>query len=248
MLVVSELKEDSMKPSAVTQVLPLCIAAITGVEAQAGVVQIGVLTNTLVVTQYTSNSGGGVQTTPGTIWASGGFAPWSVVFATPYASMTATFSAWSSQSLDVSVVHYVAPATQSTFRVEGDISFQVDRDSLHSVGGNYTLYVVNPANGAQIYPGTLLRRGVPYILRFGQVTSGVGFSTSAAGTLRIENAPPVCAGDVTQNGAVDGTDLAAVLGSWGTAGLGEYVTDIDADGIVGGEDLAVVLSAWGACP
>jgi hypothetical protein len=57
----------------------------------------------------------------------------------------------------------------------------------------------------------------------------------------------VCGGDVTGNGVVDGTDLAAVLGAWGTDGSGQFATDIDGDGIVSGADLAQVLSAWGPC-
>jgi Protein of unknown function (DUF642) len=57
-----------------------------------------------------------------------------------------------------------------------------------------------------------------------------------------------CPGDVTGNRFVDGVDLAAVLGAWGTAGAGQFDTDIDDDGVVGGSDLAMVLGAWGSCP
>ena len=57
-----------------------------------------------------------------------------------------------------------------------------------------------------------------------------------------------CSGDVSGNGVVDGVDLAAVLGTWGSNGKGEFLTDIDGDGTVGGTDLAVVLNSWGACP
>lgn len=57
-----------------------------------------------------------------------------------------------------------------------------------------------------------------------------------------------CAGDVTGNGTVDGVDLAAVLGAWGTDGNGQFPCDIDRNGIVNGADLAQVLSGWGACP
>ena len=57
-----------------------------------------------------------------------------------------------------------------------------------------------------------------------------------------------CLGDVSGNGTVDGIDLAAVLGSWGSAGGGEFNADIDRSGLVNGADLAVVLSGWGPCP
>ena len=57
-----------------------------------------------------------------------------------------------------------------------------------------------------------------------------------------------CPGDVVATGGIDGTDLAAVLGAWGTNGQGALVTDLDGDGIVNGADLAVILSGWGPCP
>ena len=57
-----------------------------------------------------------------------------------------------------------------------------------------------------------------------------------------------CAGDITGNGVVDGIDLAAVLGAWGSAGKGEFAADVTGDGQVDGADLAVVLSGWGPCP
>lgn len=52
-----------------------------------------------------------------------------------------------------------------------------------------------------------------------------------------------CPADVTGDDVVDGADLAALLGSWGTAG-----NDINGDGIVDGADLAQMLTAWGNCP
>jgi hypothetical protein len=57
-----------------------------------------------------------------------------------------------------------------------------------------------------------------------------------------------CAGDVTGNGVVDGVDLAAMLGAWGTDGQGEFDTDVNDDGIVDGADLALLLGSWGSCP
>jgi len=56
-----------------------------------------------------------------------------------------------------------------------------------------------------------------------------------------------CPGDVVATGGIDGTDLAAVLGAWGTNGQGALVTDLNGDGIVNGADLAVILSGWGPC-
>ena len=56
-----------------------------------------------------------------------------------------------------------------------------------------------------------------------------------------------CLADITGNGSVDGVDLAAVLGSWGTGGS-KTGADLDGDGLVAGADLAIVLSSWGPCP
>ena len=54
-----------------------------------------------------------------------------------------------------------------------------------------------------------------------------------------------CVGDFDRSGAVDGADLARLLGAWGAcAGCAE---DVTGDGQVLGDDLAVVLSSWGAC-
>jgi formylglycine-generating enzyme required for sulfatase activity len=57
-----------------------------------------------------------------------------------------------------------------------------------------------------------------------------------------------CSADVNIDGVVDGVDLAAVLGAWGTDGQGFYDTDIDDNGVVSGSDLAYILGGWGTCP
>jgi hypothetical protein len=51
-------------------------------------------------------------------------------------------------------------------------------------------------------------------------------------------------GDVNADGSVDASDLAVVLGAWGTA---DATADLDGNGAVGGSDLAIVLGAWGPC-
>jgi len=82
-----------------------------------------------------------------------------------------------------------------------------------------------------------------YYLRIGS-KSVVGGSGSINFTC-TPSAPP-CPSDIDGNGAVDGGDLAALLGSWGTcAGC---AADIDGNGSVDGGDLAALLGAWGACP
>jgi hypothetical protein len=52
-----------------------------------------------------------------------------------------------------------------------------------------------------------------------------------------------CPTDIDGDGSTGGSDLAILLGSWGSA-----KRDLDGDGTTGGSDLALILSNWGACP
>ncbi|TVQ32757.1 MAG: hypothetical protein EA376_05185 [Phycisphaeraceae bacterium] len=54
-----------------------------------------------------------------------------------------------------------------------------------------------------------------------------------------------CPGDFDGDGAVGASDLATVLGEWGSP---HPVADIDGDGLVGAGDLAEILGRWGPCP
>jgi hypothetical protein len=56
-----------------------------------------------------------------------------------------------------------------------------------------------------------------------------------------------CPGDLDGDGRVSGVDLGALLGSWGSAGLGAGRADIDGDGTVAGSDLGILVGGWGAC-
>lgn len=53
-----------------------------------------------------------------------------------------------------------------------------------------------------------------------------------------------CRVDLDGDNAVDGADLAILLGAWGTA---DARADLDRDGTVAGADLALLLGAWGPC-
>ncbi len=55
--------------------------------------------------------------------------------------------------------------------------------------------------------------------------------------------PPVCVGDLNDDGAVDGADLGILLGFWGLPG-----GDLDGDQSTDGADLGLLLASWGACP
>jgi hypothetical protein len=60
--------------------------------------------------------------------------------------------------------------------------------------------------------------------------------------------PAPCPGDITGGGQINGVDLAAILGAWGTDGQGKLDCDINDDGTVDAQDLAIVLGGWGNCP
>lgn len=53
-----------------------------------------------------------------------------------------------------------------------------------------------------------------------------------------------CIADFTGDGAVNGSDLGALLGAWGSSNE-EF--DLDGSGLVDGGDLAVLLGSWGSC-
>jgi formylglycine-generating enzyme required for sulfatase activity len=56
-----------------------------------------------------------------------------------------------------------------------------------------------------------------------------------------------CIGNLNNDGAIDGIDLGALLGSWGPC-VSACPADLNADGNVDGVDLGVLLSGWGTCP
>jgi hypothetical protein len=53
-----------------------------------------------------------------------------------------------------------------------------------------------------------------------------------------------CRADIDGDGAVAGSDLAALLAEWGAT---DGLMDLNADGVTDGADLAALLAAWGAC-
>jgi hypothetical protein len=54
-----------------------------------------------------------------------------------------------------------------------------------------------------------------------------------------------CPADINGDGVVDASDLAIVLGAWGSTS--DLTTDLDYSGVTDASDLAVLLGAWGVC-
>jgi len=59
------------------------------------------------------------------------------------------------------------------------------------------------------------------------------------------SSPGCCPADLDCNGIIDASDLASVLGAWGSC-IG-CPADLDASGVVDASDLAIILSGWGPC-
>lgn len=64
---------------------------------------------------------------------------------------------------------------------------------------------------------------------------------------RVFAPAPACPSDLNGDRIVDGADLGALLGAWGTCS-GSCPADLNGDGQVDGADLGVLLGAWGNCP
>jgi hypothetical protein len=55
-----------------------------------------------------------------------------------------------------------------------------------------------------------------------------------------------CQPDFDNDGVVQGADLGALLGAWGSTTV-QVQFDLDRDGSVGGSDLGILLGMWGVC-
>lgn len=67
-------------------------------------------------------------------------------------------------------------------------------------------------------------------------------SKYAIARIRVGATSNPCPADVNGSGTVDASDLASLLGGWGSAS-----PDLNGDGIVNASDLATLLAAWGPC-
>jgi len=85
-------------------------------------------------------------------------------------------------------------------------------------------------------------------LYFGADGHGFDFITATSETgsamtwLTVTKGGPCIVGDINGDCAVDGNDLAIVLGQWGPCP--GCIADLTGDGIVDGNDLVIVLGHW----
>lgn len=96
--------------------------------------------------------------------------------------------------------------------------------------------------------GVFVPSHVKYCPSTGTWTMGTFDPTTSDDTPGVANDDCVytnpCPADLDHDGMVSASDLAILLGGWGTTGA----TDLDGSGITNAADLAVLLGAWGACP
>ena len=112
-----------------------------------------------------------------------------------------------------------------------DLSWHsIDSGGGRSTGGAYELTVTIGQHDAS---GEML--GGAYTLRGGFMT--------------LPAAIP-CLADSDNSGAVNVTDLLALLGAWGVCSVppAGCPSDINTDGLVNVTDLLALLGAWGLCP
>ena len=107
-------------------------------------------------------------------------------------------------------------------------AYAISTESLLGVLGTSLVYSINLETGAATLIGDV---GLPL----------VNLLSVEAMTIVPE---PACEGDLDLNGSVDASDLAILLGAWGTDA---DRPDIDNDGDTGASDLAILLGAWGRC-
>lgn len=133
----------------------------------------------------------------------------------------------------------IATGATATFNTWNDYTYR-----WNVATGEGTLIL----NGATVASHTTTLSGAVYASNLFSTTDAAPGAANAFGffddlSLAAVSAAAPCAGDLNGDGQRDASDLAVLLGAWGTAG-----GDVNGDGTTNGSDLAVLLGGWGACP
>lgn len=127
--------------------------------------------------------------------------------------------------LPLTLTTVVALAVASSGGPAYDLSWHtIDGGGGTSVGATFTL------------EGTIGQPDADLVLTGATFSLAGGFWSFSGG------AALPCEGDLDGNGSVGASDLAVLLGGWGTP-----AGDITGDGTTDAADLAVLLGAWGPC-
>lgn len=73
---------------------------------------------------------------------------------------------------------------------------------------------------------------------------GLGLNPIQSVEVVVRIFQPCAAGDINNDGFVDGADLGTLLSAWNTSSI---VADLNVDGVVDGADLGLLLGSWGGC-
>jgi hypothetical protein len=130
---------------------------------------------------------------------------------------------------------------------EGDTAIALYTALLGCPNSNTPVFACNDdASGCS--PASLVTfpvtEGSEWIIRLGTPANSPAQAGSGILTINTVNCPPDCVADIDGDGTVGGSDLATILGAWGSA---DADADLDGDGTVNGADLATLLGAWGPC-
>lgn len=133
----------------------------------------------------------------------------------------------------------IATGATATFNTWNDYTYR-----WNVATGEGTLIL----NGATVASHTTTLSGAVYASNLFSTTDAAPGTANAFGffdDLALAAVSPAvpCAGDLNGDGQRDATDLAAMLGAWGTSG-----GDVNGDGNTDASDLAALLGGWGACP
>ncbi|MEY3021099.1 MAG: hypothetical protein RIS86_295, partial [Planctomycetota bacterium] len=125
-----------------------------------------------------------------------------------------------------------------------------DRDNLLVVDGGIVRCFSHGPNGlvetglqGSIFAGQPAGKG--FVVARSSSNFDPAFHSGPGWRNVVDEAPAPCVGDIDGDGVVGGSDLAAILGAWGSGNA--PAADLDGDGLVTGADLSIVLGAWGNC-
>ncbi len=131
-----------------------------------------------------------------------------------------------------------------TIDPDGDVHFIARTGMLLTLEGEPARLVETLRPNFQI--GSNSGRGASINER-GDVALSIDF-TNGDSVVAVAQLPDPCPGDLDDNGFVDASDLAVLLGAWGGFGPVGTGGDVDRDGDTDATDLGTLLGAWGPCP
>lgn len=132
-----------------------------------------------------------------------------------------------------------------TFLYRGDFNPDQPLDNLLDYGLGNGFGDKGTPRGTSVINALLFENETYYYVtsQFDRFAPGRDFTTTITGPAMIQEAVD-CPADLDADGQVGSSDLAILLGDWGSP---NSPADLDASGTVGSSDLAELLGVWGPC-